>query len=141
MLVLISGLCDWESKDNSGLYLINLLFLWKTKVRLKPLPKLEFNQRSRSTINGKDGLPWWSAVKNPPPCKSMADSCQCMTKTLQYCKVISLQLIKINEKNPPADAGSIPEFGRSLGERNGNLLQYSCLGSPMDWGAWWAAMI
>ena len=32
-------------------------------------------------------------------CKSMADSCQCMTKPLQYCKVISLQLIKINEKN------------------------------------------
>ena len=37
-------------------------------------------------------------------CKSMADSCQCMAKivhyncTLQYCKVISLQLIKINEK-------------------------------------------
>ena len=26
----------------------------------------------------------------------MADSCQCMTKQLQYCKVISLQLIKIN---------------------------------------------
>ena len=33
-------------------------------------------------------------------CKPMADSCQCMTKTLQYCKVISLQLIKINEKKP-----------------------------------------
>ena len=31
-------------------------------------------------------------------CKSMADSCQCMTETLQYCKVISLQLIKINGK-------------------------------------------
>ena len=31
-------------------------------------------------------------------CKSVADSCQCMTKPLQYCKVISLQLIKINEK-------------------------------------------
>ena len=30
-------------------------------------------------------------------CKSMADSCQCMAKKpLQYCKVISLQLIKIN---------------------------------------------
>ena len=27
-------------------------------------------------------------------CKSMADSCQCMAKSLQYCKVISLQLIK-----------------------------------------------
>ena len=31
-------------------------------------------------------------------CKSMADSCKCMAKTIQYCKVISLQLIKINEK-------------------------------------------
>ena len=31
-------------------------------------------------------------------CKSMADSCQCMAKILQYCKVISLQLIKINGK-------------------------------------------
>ena len=29
-------------------------------------------------------------------CKSMADSCQCMANSLQYCKVISLQLIKIN---------------------------------------------
>ena len=32
-------------------------------------------------------------------CKSMADSCQCIQKPLQYCKVISLQLIKINKKN------------------------------------------
>ena len=31
-------------------------------------------------------------------CKSMADSCQCMAKPLQYCKVISFQLKKINEK-------------------------------------------
>ena len=29
-------------------------------------------------------------------CKSMADSCQVWQKPLQYCKVISLQLIKIN---------------------------------------------
>ena len=42
-------------------------------------------------------------------------------------------------KNPPAnagDAGLIPGSGRSLGERNGNSLQYSCLGSPMNRGAW-----
>ena len=32
-------------------------------------------------------------------CKTMADSCQCMTKSLQYCKVISLQLIKNNNNN------------------------------------------
>ena len=31
-------------------------------------------------------------------CKSMADSCQCMEKPLQYCKVIILQLININGK-------------------------------------------
>ena len=32
-------------------------------------------------------------------CKSVADSCQRMAKPLQYCKVTSLQLIKINGKN------------------------------------------
>ena len=31
-------------------------------------------------------------------CKSMADSCQCMTKPTTILKVISLQLIKINKK-------------------------------------------
>ena len=30
------------------------------------------------------------------------------------------------------DAGLIPLSGRSLGEGNGNLLQHSCLGHPMD---------
>jgi len=44
-------------------------------------------------------------------------------------------------KNLPANAGDtdlIPELGRSPGEGNGNLLQYSCLENPMDRGAWWA---
>ena len=34
------------------------------------------------------------------------------------------------------DLSSIPGLGRSPGERNGNLLQYSCLENPMDRGAW-----
>ena len=34
------------------------------------------------------------------------------------------------------DMGSIPGSGRSLGEGNGNSLQYSCLESLMDKGAW-----
>ena len=34
------------------------------------------------------------------------------------------------------DLGSIPGLGRSLGEENGNPLQYSCLENPMDRGAW-----
>ena len=43
------------------------------------------------------------------------------------------------KKNLPPKAGdgaSIPGLGRSEG--NGNPLQYSCLGNPMDRGAWWA---
>ena len=45
-------------------------------------------------------------------------------------------------KNPPdkavdaTDGGLIPEWGRSPGEGNGNPLQHSCLGNPMDRGAW-----
>ena len=49
-------------------------------------------------------------------------------------------------KNPPAsagatgDAGLIPELRRSPEEGNGNPLQYSCLGNPMDRGGWWATV-
>ena len=38
------------------------------------------------------------------------------------------------------DLGSIPVLGRSPGEGNGNPLQYSCLETPMDRGAWWATV-
>ena len=34
------------------------------------------------------------------------------------------------------DLGSIAVSGRSPGEGNGNLLQYSCLENSMDGGAW-----
>ena len=46
-------------------------------------------------------------------------------------------------KNPFAkagDVGSIPGLGRFPGEGNGNPIQYSCLGNPMDRGAWWATV-
>ena len=49
-------------------------------------------------------------------------------------------------KNPPAraggarDAGLIPGLERSPGEGNGNLLQYSCLGNPMDRRDWQATV-
>ena len=46
-------------------------------------------------------------------------------------------------ENPPVNAAgvvSIPGSGRSLEERNGNPLQYSCLGNPMESKAWWATV-
>ena len=46
-------------------------------------------------------------------------------------------------KNLSADAGdsgSIPGSGRSSGEGNGNPLQHSCLGNPMDRGTCWATV-
>jgi len=49
-------------------------------------------------------------------------------------------------KNLPAKARDIRELGlirgsgRSPGEGNGNPLQCSCLGNPMDRGAWQATV-
>ena len=38
------------------------------------------------------------------------------------------------------DVGSVPGWGRSPGEGNGNPLQYSCLEISMDRGACWATV-
>ena len=49
-------------------------------------------------------------------------------------------------KNPPAntgdarDVGSVPGSARSLGEGNGNPLQYSCLGNTVDRETWQATV-
>ena len=48
----------------------------------------------------------------------------------------------VKEPTPPAyvggegDKGSIPRSGRCLGVGNGHRLQYSCLRTPTDRGAW-----
>ena len=47
----------------------------------------------------------------------------------------------LSGKESPAnarDSGLIPGSERSPREGHGNPLQYSCLGDPMDGGAWWA---
>ena len=47
-------------------------------------------------------------------------------------------------KDPPASAGDLGVrplgSGRSPGGGNGNPFQYSCLGNPMDRGAWRATV-
>jgi len=49
-------------------------------------------------------------------------------------------MTSVNKKSPcnAGDPGSIPGWGRSSGEENGNPLQYSHLENPMDRGAWQA---
>ena len=45
-------------------------------------------------------------------------------------------------KEPACNAGepdSVPGSGRSAGEGNGNLLQYSCLGNPTERRGWCTA--
>ena len=65
-------------------------------------------------------------------------------------QIFVMYLQKLNEKGIPGgsdskesaynagDQGLILGLGRSPGEGNGNPLQYSCLGNPMDRGAWQA---
>ena len=62
-------------------------------------------------------------------------------KTLAACCLLdrASQVAQCKESTTNAgdsgDAGSIPESGISPGEGNGNPLQCSCLGNPMDRGA------
>ena len=54
-------------------------------------------------------------------------------------KLFSVYPVGSALKNLPANArdlGLIPGSERSPGEENGNPLQYSCLGNPMERGAW-----
>ena len=45
-----------------------------------------------------------------------------------------------NARHTAGEAGLIAGSGRSPGEGDGNPLQCSCLGNPMDRGAWWVTV-
>ena len=59
----------------------------------------------------------------------------------QYHNTVTSQVVLL-VKNLPANAGdstdmgSVSGSGRSPGVGNGNIFQCSCLGNPMDRGAW-----
>ena len=66
-----------------------------------------------------------------------------MQLNLEYVQIILssmgsqvAQSVKKKSTCNAGDPGSILGLGRSLREENGNPLQYSCLGNPMDRGAW-----
>ena len=72
------------------------------------------------------------------------------TKKLMFSKVCTMaSLVAQLVMNPPAmkettcnavDLVLIPGLGISPGEGNGNPLQYSCLGNPINGGVWRATV-
>ena len=76
----------------------------------------------------------WKTVVNGPYSLCCLFIKSTFTQTSQVMLVV---------KNPPAsagdtrDSGSVPRWGKSLGGRNGNPLQYSAWRIPMARGAWW----
>ena len=98
---------------------------------------------------------YWSGLPCPPPGDLPDPGIKLMSPALQMDSLPAERSGRLYflgfldgavVKNPPAnaedarDVGLIPGLGRSPGERNGNPLQYSCLGIPMDRGAWWATV-
>ena len=57
-----------------------------------------------------------------------------------YTASLMTQMVK-NLGSNAGDLGSIPGLGRSPGEGNSHPLQYSCLGNPIDRGAWPAIVL
>ena len=65
------------------------------------------------------------------------------SNVLKKQKKINKRAADKRAENPPTnarDTGLIPESGGSPRVGNGNSLQYSCLGDPMDRGAGWATV-
>ena len=90
--------------------------------------------------NPRDGEAWWAAVSGVAQSRTrlnrLSSSSSSSSKLMGF-------LGGLWVKKTPAvvgDADLIPGLGRSLGEGNGNLLQYSCSGNPMDRGVWQAAV-
>ena len=107
----------------------------------------------RSPGGGHGNPPQCSCLENPHGQRSLAGYTvhgvtQSMTERLSTAQLQTAtvgvftpwELAKATGKaplTPPyGDLGLIPWLGRSPGEGNGNLIQYSCLENSMDGGDW-----
>ena len=74
-----------------------------------------------------------------------AHICMCVCMCMHVCVSMGFPWW-LSGKYPPAnvedarDMGSILGSGRSPGVGNGNPLQYSCLGNPVERRSWWATV-
>ena len=84
---------------------------------------------------------WKTGLKDEPNQKEDSEHAQSLVKQKVFIGVHILSGVSrwLLVKNPPMqDAGLIHGPRTSPGEGNGNPLQYSGLGNPMDRGAWQA---
>ena len=79
--------------------------------------------------------------------KFMKHSCNtCLVWTFTFIHTYTYFQVALVVKNLPASAGDLrdtglsPGLGKAPGEGHGNPLQYSCLESPVDRGAWCATV-
>ena len=79
------------------------------------------------------------ADSSPAELPGMLRSDQIQTIFWSYCAFPHSSVGKESTSNA-GDLDSIPGLGRSPGKGNDNPLPYSCLGNPMDRGAWRATV-
>ena len=97
------------------------------------LPKAHLTLHSRMSDSRWVITPLWL-------CGSWRSFLYC-SSVCSWASLVAQRLKRLPEfARSAGDLGSIPGSGRSLGEGNGNPLQYSCLENPMDGGAWWSTV-
>ena len=119
-------------------------------VTLSSLPEGEMGKERwalsvRATVYQQDAVLWNHLVstwKNTFTKHINGDTAELIPGII--CSLEASQVVLV-VKNPTinagdSDEGSIPRLGRSTGGRNGNQLQYSCLGNPVDRGTWQATV-
>ena len=112
-----SNAWKWKVKVKSLIHVRLLAIPWTAAYQVPP--SMGFSRQQ-----------YWSRVPLPSPLlRVMEDKCMlgfhgCSDGKESACNA--------------GDSGSISGSGRSLGEGNGNPLQYSCLENSMDRGAWQA---
>ena len=90
--------------------------------------------------------PWWYTLRMRVSLPETLDHkealpCSLCKLLLRYTWVSQRLSGKESACNAGAgDMGLSAGSGRSSGEGNGNPLLFSCLGNPMDRGAWWATV-
>ena len=93
----------------------------------------------RGTVG--EETPLWRSQRNTEPWGHTVTEFKRDTQSKRGRQVVLvIKDLLTNTGENGRDVGSTPGSWRSLRERHGNPLQYSCLGNPMDRGGWWATV-